>query len=97
MTLYFEILPNQPASLGDGVEVDELEVVERSLWQEVVELLHGGPGPVPHSNHHDAQGIHGRVHDGLDCARLLRDLTVRYHYQDVVSTRNRGRQGSRKD
>ena len=32
------------------VEVDEVEVVEQTLWQRLVEAGHHVPRPVPHSN-----------------------------------------------
>ena len=68
-----------------SMEVDKLEVVKLSLWEEVVKLLHGIPGSVTHPNHYDAQRVSRRLHDGLGRAQLLHDLAVRYHYQYVIS------------
>ena len=70
---------------GEGaVEVYEVEVVEGSHWQMVVQVLHGSPGSVAEAEEDDGQRPLGRLNQGGGGRSVAAHLSVGEDEEDVV-------------
>ncbi len=74
--------------MHDFVVVDELEVIESSCRQFVVEFFHSVPWTVTHTNHDDGQRVAGGLYDSICCLFDIVDLTVSDNNQDMIASRN---------